>query len=67
MVDLSVRYVRELGIGIATDSPQPSDPGHVFVVGPRTLSVGRKPASHAKWAIPAHQDSRQFFESLKCP
>ena len=65
MVELSVQFLRELGLGVATDPPQPGDPGHVFVFGKKTASVKKKLARHAKWVIPPHQDAWQFFEKAK--
>ncbi len=64
MVGLSVRFLRELALGIATAPLQPSDRGHVFVFGNKTPSVKRQLAKHARWVIPPHEDSRQFFENV---
>ena len=65
MVGLCVRFLRDLGLGVATEPPQPDDAGHVFVFESKSASVKRKLAVRAKWVIPPHQDSQQFFENIE--
>ena len=51
MVGLSVRFVRGLRLGVATQPPT-NDPGHLWVFGKKTASIKRKLAKQAKWVIP---------------
>ncbi len=50
MVGLSVRFVRGLKLGIATQPPT-DDPGHLWVFGKKTASTKRKLAREASWVI----------------
>ena len=51
MVGLSVRFVRGLRLGVATQPPT-NDPGHLWVFGKKTASIKRKLAKQARWVIP---------------
>ena len=51
MVGLNVRFVRGLGLRVATKPPT-DDPGHVWVFGKKTASIKRKLAREANWVIP---------------
>ena len=50
MVGLTVRFVRGLKLGVATQPPT-EDPGHVWVFGKKTLAIKRKLAKNARWVV----------------
>ena len=63
LVRLSARFVRGLGLRIATEPPVPDDPGHLWIGGAKRTSRKKKLARRAKWVIPPEEESQAFFSS----